>query len=300
MAGLLAFVAFAFAVAGAAMAVAGWRWLQADAQLESRVAGHVVRAGNGPTHSRFMPRLPAMFSARGRDRTEIEEKLRSAGYFEAGAVEIFVGLRMAAALVVAAASLLACWIIKGNPFAYLFPTFALTGLTYIGAKYLLRMRANARELVLTIEFPFLLDLMLMMLESGVSLDQCFRGIARDERVAVPNHSKLIAMLVDDLDRGQDYQVAFDRWAVRVGVSGSRELSALFRQSLYQGMELVPALREFIREFSQRRVARAREQIGKITVRMVVVMLVFFMPAFFITIGGPPVAAILDTLRGTHQ
>jgi tight adherence protein C len=300
MAGLLAFLAFAFAVGGVVMAVVGVRWLQLDAQLDTRVEGQVVRGGGVPPSPRFMLRLPVMFSARGRDRTEIEEKLRAAGYFETSAVDVFVGLRMGAALAVGGASLLAAWFMTGNPFGHLFYSFALTGLTYIGAKYLLRMRAGKRELVLTVEFPFLLDLMLMMLESGVSLDQCFRGIARDERVAVPNHSKLIAMLVDDLDRGQDYQIAFDRWAVRVGVQGSRELSALFRQSLYQGMELVPALREFIREFSGRRVARAREQIGKITVRMVVVMLVFFMPAFFIAIGGPPVAAILDTLRGTHQ
>jgi len=157
------------------------------------------------------------------------------------------------------------------------------------------MRAASRERMLTAEFPFLLDLMLMMLESGVSLDQCFRGIAREERVAVPNHARLVAMLVEDLDRGQDYQLAFDRWAARVAVTGSRELATVFRQSLFHGMELVPALREFVREFSQRRVARAREAIGTITVRMVILMLVFFMPALFIVLAGPPVAAILDTL-----
>jgi tight adherence protein C len=300
MTGLLAILSFAVAAGGLVLAIAGMRWLQVDSQLDARVDGQVVRGGGIPPRSRLMLRLPVMFNARGRDRDEIEQKLRSAGYFESGAVEVFVGLRMVAAIAVAVASLVTCWVFTGNPFAYLFPTFALPGLTYIGAKYVLRMRANARVQVLTVEFPFLIDLMLMMLESGVSLDQCFRGIARDERVAVPNHSKLIAMLVDDLDRGQDYQVAFDRWAVRVGVQGSRDLAALFRQSLYQGMELVPALREFIREFSQRRVAHAREQIGKITVRMVALMLVFFMPALFIVLAGPPVAAILDTLRSSGQ
>jgi tight adherence protein C len=61
------------------------------------------------------------------------------------------------------------------------------------------------------------------------------------------------------------------------------------------MELVPALREFTREFAQRRVMRAKESIGKITVKMVILMLVFFMPALFIVLAGPPVAAILDTL-----
>lgn len=281
------------------MVLLGLRWLQVDAQLRARIDGQAA-IGTAPQRGWRNLRAPRVLGAQGRDRAEIEKRLRAAGYFDPGALDVFVALRLGASLAVMLASMATCFAITGNPLRPIFPTFALTGLTYIGAKYALQMRAASRERVLTAEFPFLLDLMLMMLESGVSLDQCFRGIARDEQVAVPNHARLVAMLVEDLDRGQDYQVAFDRWAVRVGVQGSRELAALFRQSLFQGMELVPALREFIREFSQRRVARAREQIGKITVRMVVLMLIFFMPALFIVLAGPPVAAILDTLRSTGR
>ncbi|MFC0204664.1 type II secretion system F family protein [Novosphingobium soli] len=300
MSGALAFVSFAGAAGGLAVMAAGLRWMQIDARLRARVEGHALLGGGSGSRGGLSLRLPSLLLAKGRDREEIEQRLRTAGYFDPAAVDVFVWMRLGAAALVAIMSMATCLVVTGNPFRPLFPTFALTGLTYIGAKYVLRMLASKRERVLTVEFPFLLDLMLMMLESGVSLDQCFRGIARDERVAVPNHARLVGMLVDDLDRGQDYQVAFDRWAARVGVAGARELSALFRQSLFQGMELVPALREFIREFSQRRVARAREAIGMITVRMVVLMLIFFMPALFIVLAGPPVAAILDTLRSTAQ
>ncbi|HUD27961.1 MAG TPA: type II secretion system F family protein [Novosphingobium sp.] len=300
MAALFAILSLGLALGGLVLAGAGIRWWQVDARLRARIDGQALRSSGLALRGWQGLRAPRIPLAQGRDRNEIEKRLRSAGYFDPGALEVFVFLRIAAAVVVALACMATCWVLTGNPFKPIFPTFALTGLTYIGAKYVLYMRANARERILTAEFPFLLDLMLMMLESGVSLDQCFRGIARDERVAVPNHARLVAMLVEDLDRGQDYQVAFERWAARVGVSGSRELAALFRQSLFQGMELVPALREFIREFSQRRVARAREAIGKITVRMVVLMLVFFMPALFIVLAGPPVAAILDTLRSSSR
>lgn len=303
MPGLIASISLVAAIAGLAVALLGLRWLQTDTQLRARVEGQAASGASGGTSAargwRTL-RAPRALLAQGRDKAEIETRLRAAGYFEAGALDVFVALRLGATLLVMVLSMAICFVVTGNPLRPILPTFALTGFTYIGAKYALQMRAATRERVLTAEFPFLLDLMLMMLESGVSLDQCFRGIARDEHVAVPNHARLVAMLVDDLDRGQDYQVAFDRWATRVGVSGARELAALFRQSLFQGMELVPALREYIREFSQRRVARAREAIGKITVRMVVLMLVFFMPALFIVLAGPPVAAILDTLRSTGK
>jgi tight adherence protein C len=299
MAGPLALLSFGVAACGLAATVAGFRWLQIDTQLGARVDGQAVRSGgSGVRHVLQGLRPPPILHARGRDRDEIEARLRTAGYFDPGAVDAFVWLRVAAATMMGIATFAICVSLIGSVLKSIFPTFAMTGLTYIGAKYVLQMRAGSRERVLTAEFPFLLDLMLMMLESGVSLDQCFRGIAREERVAVPHHAPLIEMLVEDIDRGQDYQVAFERWASRVHLNGARELAALFRQSLFQGMELVPALREFAREFSQRRIMRAREQIGKITVRMVVLMLVFFMPALFIVLAGPPVAAILDTLRST--
>ncbi len=296
MAAAVPFLLFIAALCGVVLAVAGARMLLADWRLEARFASGT--SDKRPWSSRL--RVPRMMLGQGGDRSEIERQLRSAGYFEANAVEQFVWIRLVATLGAALLSLALTFLFSGNLLVNLLIAFIVTGLTYIGSKLALRMRAGRRERRLMAEFPFLLDLILMMLESGISLDQCFRTIARDEQIAVPEHSRLMAMLVADLDRGQDYQLAFDRWAGRVGLVGAKELASLFRQSLFKGMELVPALREFISEFSQRRVARARESIGVITVRMVVLMLIFFMPALLIVLAGPPVAAILDTLAGNAR
>ena len=287
---------FVLAAASMLLVAIGIRLLLADRQLGERIAFETQTRPHNDKPGQWQ--LPRIFAARGRDREEIEQKLKSAGYFDASAVDQFVKLRLVLALVVACLGMLGSFLAAGDPFHHWLAILTSTWLAYIGPKYLLKWRAAERESTLTAEFPFLLDLMLMMLESGVSLDQCFRSIAREEQTAIPHHAPLIAMLVDDLDRGQDYQTAFDRWAARVGVNGAKEIAGLFRQSLFQGMELIPALREFIVEFSHRRIARAREAIGKITVRMVVLMLVFFMPALFIVLAGPPVAAIFDTLMGT--
>jgi len=288
---------FGLCAAGLLVAVAGLRWLEMDVVLRERIEGQaLVGVGQAGGRRRSL-RVPRALLARGKDLAEIEKGLRRAGYLQPRAIEVFVWLRMAAALGVAVLTFVSMRLMTPSVMKASLSALAAFGLTWIAAKYALQMRAKARERVLLIEFPFLLDLMLMMLESGISLDQVFRAIARDERATVPSHAQMMRMLVDDLDRGQDYQIAFERWAARVEVQGARELSSLFRQSMFQGMELVPALREFIREFSQRRVMRAKEAIGKITVRMVILMLIFFMPALFIVLAGPPVAAILDTLNG---
>ncbi|WP_022681863.1 type II secretion system F family protein [Sphingobium bisphenolivorans] len=277
---------------GLGFALMGARLLAASQRLDARLGA--------VTQPRASLPLPRLLAATGRDRSEIAEKLLLAGFFDAKAPDRFATLRLAAAIVTALILLILSRFLWGDFLAR--PLLVLTGsgLVFIVAKQALRMLAASRARRVMAEFPFLLDLMLMMLESGISLDQCFRSIARDEGIAVPNHARMIAMLVADLDRGMRYDIALDRWAARVAVSGAKELAALFRQALFQGVELAPAVRQFIRDFTQARVTRAREAMGGITVRMVVLMILFFMPALFVVLGGPPVVAIFDTLRGVSR
>ncbi|EZP74321.1 Pilus assembly protein TadC [Sphingomonas paucimobilis] len=290
---LIFFCAAVFLVA-VTFAAHGVRLLRADQRLEARLSSLAPAAPPSGL------RLPAFVIARGRDRSELESKLHLAGFRDPRALNRFVWLRLLATGGTALTIMLLSRIIWGGWLARPLLIIIGGGLVYVGAKQALHMLASSRARRVTAEFPFFLDLMLMMLESGVSLDQCFRSIARDEQVAVPEHGPMIALLVADLDRGMRYEQALDRWAARVAVSGARELAVLFRQAMFQGVELAPALREFAREFTQRRVARAREAMGGITVRMVVLMILFFMPALFIVLGGPPVVAIFDTLRGAAR
>ncbi|MBO9580458.1 MAG: type II secretion system F family protein [Sphingobium sp.] len=285
------------ALAGLLFAVRSVHMLRADHRLTVRLAARGVPMIR---QKRAGPPLPALFAPRGRDRMEIESRLRQAGFEGAHAIDRFVWIRLGATFVMAVLLLMLSRLVWGAFFAK--PLLVLTGagLTFIAAKLLLNFVAQNRALQITAEFPFLLDMMLMMLESGMSLDQCFRSIAKEESRAAPRHCELIALLVADLDRGMSYEVGLERWATRVGVSGAKELATLFRQGLFQGVQLTPALRDFIEEFTERRIAGAREAMGKIAVRMVVVMIVFFMPALFIVLGGPPVTTLFDTLRGMRQ
>src|SRR3546814_8418230 len=86
------------------------------------------------------------------------------------------------------------------------------------------------------------------------------------------------LLVDDLQHAIPYPAVLQRWAASLGMDGARELSGLFRQSMFQGTELGHALKEFAADFSDKRVARARESIGHKTTQLAVVMMVFMLPA----------------------
>ena len=276
----------------------GLRLLVAEQRLDRRLGQSLAARDLTPAKAWRIPRLIGVGKD---DRREIETKLRNAGFRDPRAVEIFALVRLALTALVTFVTGLACALSGDGFFSQPLLLLILGGLTYIGCKLALNLFAARRVRRITAEFPFLLDLMFMMLQSGISLDQCLRTIAVDRSSAVPMLSLEFAQLAADLDRGLSYEVALDRWAANVPVSGSRELAALFRQSLFHGVELIPALREFATEFSGRRLAAAKEAMGQITVRMVILMIVFFMPALFIVLGGPPVAAVFDTLaQGTKQ
>ena len=288
---------FTIVLGGAGLFARGLMQMAAAQRLEGRIAR---TSGALPAYERRLASVPAVFAARGRDRAEVVEKLQQAGFNGERAIERFLFLRLAATGATLALMLLLSILLWGGVFAKPLLLFLIPALVYLGSKRALIVAANARARAITAEFPFLLDLLLMMLESGISLDQCFRVIARDEAGTVPQLNRSLRILVEDLDRGMGYEPALTRWAARIGVSGAQDLAALFLQGMFQGVELGPALRQFVREFTERRIATAREAMGKITVKLILVMILFFMPALFIVVGGPPVTSLFDTLRAMRR
>lgn len=233
----------------------------------------------------------------GKDREEILRHLRAAGYYDPSALMVFAGLRFAAAVLAILGAGLALWLLGlWSGIARFYP-LAAGGVVYIAAKIVLRSLAAVRLRRVNAELPFVLDVLLLMLESGVSLDQCFRSVAQTEGGAMPHVRQSMRVLVEDLQRGMAYDQALDRWADRLGVSGIREVAALFKQTLLYGTELGPALREFVREFSDRRVSSAKESIGRKTTQMTIVMIVFLMPALFIVLTAPAIVTIFSTMTG---
>lgn len=293
MPSLTALLYVVLAVTGLAVFGRGLVMMTAAHRLEGRITRGSTLAA---LPNRRITTMPTFLAARGRDRSEIIEKLQQAGFHGEQAIERFLFMRLAATgasfVVMLVVSRLAWDGFFARPLLLLF----IPALVYLGSKRALVFKAKSRERAITAEFPFLLDILLMMLESGISLDQCFRVIARDEEGTVPQLNRALVILVRDLDRGMDYETGLTRWAQRIGVPGSKDLAALFLQGLFQGVELSPALRQFVREFTERRIATAREAMGKIAVKLVVVMILFFMPALFIVIGGPPVTSLFDTMR----
>jgi len=292
--GATAMLWFVLAIVAAVATIRGMIALAAMHRVEVRIA-HIV----SPLAARPLwgdVKLPQFLAPRGRDGSEIARELREAGIYHPRAIEYFLWIRIAATGAAACLAGIANLLSTGSVLSRPVPVILAPAAVYLLSKRLLHLLKGVRQRAITAEFPFLLDLMQMMLESGLSLDQCFRSIATEESDATPRLAATIRRLVFDLDRGMSYDAALGRWAERTAVGGAKELASLFQQALMQGTELAPALRTFTREFTERRIAHARESIGRISVQMVLVLIACFLPAIFIVVGGPPVASLFDMIR----
>jgi tight adherence protein C len=284
-----------------ALLVLGLRGSLGEARLKRRLTSigdrpDGIEAGFGIAWLRPFERVLIGGS---KDREEISQALRAAGYYDPSAILVFAGLRLGASLLVMIGLGLGLWLTgRWSSFAWIY-TFAGGGVAYLAAKFILGWRVSVRRRRVGAELPFVLDVLLLMLESGISLDQCFRSIALTEGGGMPLVQRTVQLLVEDIQRGMAYDLALERWADRLGVNGARELTSMFKQTLMHGTELGSALREFVREFADKRVSSARESIGRKTTQMTVVMIAFLMPALFIVLCSPAVVTLVQTLTKGH-
>lgn len=240
--------------------------------------------------------LAAVLVAPGKDREEVEQYLQAAGYRDPRALLLFGVVRLGTVGVLALAGFILFKQIAPPGPAPLLAALVGACVGYLAPKQILRMNTTRRLRKITAELPFTLDILIMMLESGISIDQSFRTFAQSEGRAAPMVQETVAALVRDLDIGTPYDVALSRWSQRLGVAGGQELAAVIQQALTHGTPLAQVLKEFSKEYAGKRVGAAREAVNKKSVKMTIVMLIFIMPALMLVLVGPAVVSLGRTFQ----
>ena len=231
----------------------------------------------------------------------LQELLLQAGFLSSSAVFIFAGLRLIAALAAAASSLVPAWLHDGTVNAKEAATAFFFGFfIYRGFSIFLKLRSEARQREIRRELPYVLDLLLMVLDSGVSVDQALHHVNAQLGRVAPLCEQILDRYIADTEDGVPYDKALDRLAQRLAISEGRDFASLLKQNLFQGGELSQPLRRLATDISETRLSNAREQMGRKSVLLTLVMLAFFMPVLLIAIAAPAVSDVLGTLHKVAQ
>ncbi len=148
----------------------------------------------------------------------------------------------------------------------------------------LQMSGSSRRTSMRRQLPGYVDLLALSVESGLDLlvateriyDKMKPGALRDEIQTLIQESRLGAARRDLLQR----------WAYRTGLTDAQSLVSLVNQSEEMGTPLVGVLRSYAEDMRTRRILQAEEFAGKIPVKILFPMMVFFFPIVFVIILGP--------------
>lgn len=169
---------------------------------------------------------------------------------------------------------------------------------YMAPKYWVTRRVEARKEEIINGFPDALDLMLVCVEAGQSLDQSIIRVAREIRSGFPALADEFEIVSFEIKAGKDKSNVLKDMAERCGVSDVSSFVTVLIQSQQFGTSIADALRIYAAEMRDKRVMRAEETANKLPTKMTLATMMLTVPPLLIILIGPSVYDIYTLLNST--
>lgn len=162
---------------------------------------------------------------------------------------------------------------------------------YFLPKYWVNKRAEERKQKITEGFPDALDMMLVCVEAGQSLDQSIVRVSKELRAACPPLAEEFEVVSYEMKAGKDKPSVLRDMATRCGVQDVTSFVTVMIQSASFGTSIGEALRVYAGEMRDKRVMRAEEAANKLPTKMTLATMMLTVPPLLIILVGPSVVNI---------
>jgi tight adherence protein C len=168
---------------------------------------------------------------------------------------------------------------------------------YFGPKYWVQKRVAKRQEEILAGFPDALDLLLVCVEAGQSLDQSIIRVAEEIHSSYPDLAEELSMVAHEMKAGKDKPVVLKDMAARCDVPDISSFVTVLIQSAAFGTSIADALRVYASEMRDKRVMRAEEKANVLPTKLTVGTMMFCVPPLLIILIGPSIYGISQTLGG---
>jgi tight adherence protein C len=176
--------------------------------------------------------------------------------------------------------------------------FALAlGVAYLGMHmpYLfLKNRIAKRQLSIKRAFPDALDLLLICVESGMSIEAAFKKVSQEIGSQSIALAEELTLTTAELSYLQDRRMAYDNLAKRTDLEGVKSVCMALQQAERYGTPLAQTLRVMAQENRDMRMSEAEKKAAALPPKLTVPMILFFLPVLFVVILGPAAIKVMAT------
>lgn len=179
------------------------------------------------------------------------------------------------------------------------PTIVKLGIciaaAYIGMQLPLLMLKNKiqrRQLSIKRAFPDMLDLLLICVESGMSIEAAFRKVSEEVGSQSVALAEELTLTTAELSYLPNRRQAYENLAKRTDLDGVKSVCMALQQAERYGTPLANMLRVMAQENRDTRMAEAEKKAAGLPPKLTVPMMLFFLPVLFIVILGPAIMKVM--------
>ncbi|HWD49412.1 MAG TPA: type II secretion system F family protein [Rhizomicrobium sp.] len=230
---------------------------------------------------------------------DMKDKLAQAGMRGQAPVVTFLFFRFVMPFIVFVVALLYFFVITHFHWSGLMKFGAALGAALIGyylPDVFVSNLIQKRQQSIMRAFPDALDLMLICVESGMSIEAAFTRVAQEIGQSSVELAEELGLTTAELSYLQERRQAFENLAKRCGHAGVKAIAAALNQAEKYGTPMGQALRVTAQENREMRMQEAEKKAAALPAKLTVPMILFFLPCLFVVILGPAVMKVMNTIH----
>jgi len=264
--------------------------------LSQKSAGGSLRHSDEGMYKNVVDRLQL---SRLLEDPKVVDKLAQAGFRGPKPVSTFYFFRFVAPFVFVVLVAFYLYVINGFgllPVQKIAACFAALTAGYYAPNLYIQNIAQKRRESIVAAFPDALDLMLICVESGMSIEAAIAKVGAEVGSASIELAEELGLLTAELSYLPERRMAYEGLARRTNHPGIRSVVTAMIQAERYGTPLGTALRVMAKENRDLRLSAAEKKAAALPAKLTVPMILFFLPVLFIVIMGPAVMNIQDAMK----
>jgi len=231
---------------------------------------------------------------------DAKARLASAGFRGPQAESTFLFSRLLSPLVFSCCAVVYTSVFASSDMSLSIKAIIILAALYLGIKapeIYLKNTTIKRQESMRRALPDALDLLLICVESGMSIEHAFRRVSMEIGMQSVELAEELALTTAELSYLSERRTAYSNLAARTGLDGVKQISTSLIQAEKYGTPLGQAMRVTARDIRDQRMTEAEKKGAALPPKLTVPMILFFLPVLIAVILGPAILSAMKNING---